>query len=81
MQAVATTDDLQVFIGYFEEPEPGVPDGHTGWYHSSGKFAVENANQVFTIGSSNRNLLADEVVGPFTCREEAVHNLLQVLDT
>ena len=38
MASVISDQDLQMFLGYFEEPEPGVPVGCTGWYHSAGKF-------------------------------------------
>jgi hypothetical protein len=70
---------MQVFSGYFEEPEPGVPEGCTGWYHSGGRFEVRSAAQVFTTFECSRSLIREEVAGPFTCRDEAMADLQQTL--
>lgn len=67
--------DVQLFIGYFEEPEPGVPDGCTGWYHTGGKFPLQSADQVFTSGPDTRSLVKEAIAGPFTCRQEALADL------
>lgn len=80
MPSVVCETDIQVFIGYFEEPEPGVPDGHTGWYHSAGRFPLQSASQVFTSGPTTQGLVRAEVAGPFTCRDAAMADLQACLE-
>jgi hypothetical protein len=75
MASIVSDTDVQLFIGYFEEPEPGVPDGCTGWYHTSGKFPLRTADQVFTFGPDLRSPVRAEVAGPFVCRGEALEDL------
>ncbi|HOA74212.1 MAG TPA: hypothetical protein PL151_19310 [Phycisphaerae bacterium] len=79
MASVISDQDLQMFLGYFEEPEPGVPVGCTGWYHSAGKFPLQSPSQVFTFGPGVRSLVKDDVVGPFACRDEALSDLQECL--
>jgi hypothetical protein len=79
MSTEATAGNIQLFIGYFEEPEPGVPDGCTGWYHSGGKFPVQTAKQVFSFSEGGRSQFCDNVAGPFTCKDEAMIHLQGVL--
>jgi hypothetical protein len=79
---MATTDtaNLHQFIAYFEEPEPGVPLGCTGWYHSSGQFPVQGTNDVFnTTTESSMRLLKPQITGPFHSREQAVADLQETL--
>jgi hypothetical protein len=70
------TTNMSQFIAYFEEPEPGVPVGSTGWYHSNGQFPLscpEDAFRTWTQGSST--LLKPQIAGPFTAREQAIADL------
>jgi hypothetical protein len=75
MASVISDQDLQMFLGYFEEPEPGVPDGCTGWYHSAGKFPLHKPAQVFTFGPGAHSVVKEEVAGPFVCRDDALSDL------
>ncbi len=75
MASIVGPNDLQVFIGYFEEPEPGVPEGCTGWYHTDGSCAIGGAAQVFTSGQGVRSLVREEITGPFTSRQDAFEAL------
>jgi len=75
MSSVFTAAQQQEFLGYFEEPEPGVPDGCTGWYHTAGKFPLERPDQVFTFGPGIHSPIREEISGPFTCRDEALADL------
>jgi hypothetical protein len=80
MPSVISSPDLQLFVGYFEEPEPGVPDGCTGWYHSAGKFPLRSVEQVFTFGPDARSLVREEIAGPFDSRDRAVADLATRLE-
>lgn len=74
--AATQTNHLTVFIGYFEEPEPGVPVGFSGWYHSNGQFPIRSAGDVFTCDTSASNpLLRPGITGPFTAQAMALENL------
>lgn len=75
MSSVPADPELQMFIGYFEEPEPGVPGGCTGWYHSGGRFALSSPEKVFISGSDAPSLIRAEVAGPFTSRTEALADM------
>lgn len=77
----STTDqhNIHEFIGYFEEPEPGVPRGCTGWYHSGGKFPVRTPDQVFMICDQRRSMLREDVAGPFSCQRAALVHLEETL--
>jgi hypothetical protein len=80
MSETMTADqDLEMFVGYFEEPEPGVPQGHSGWYHSGGRFEVRGAEQIFWINGHERGLVREEAAGPFACRQEAIEDLVSKL--
>jgi hypothetical protein len=79
MSTEVTCGNIQLFIGFFEEPEPGVPDGCTGWYHSGGKFPVQTAKQVFSLSVGSRSQFCDNVAGPFTSKDEALTDLQAVL--
>ena len=79
MSSEAIQENVQIFIGYFEEPEPGVPDGCTGWYHSGGRFPLRTASQAFTTAAYSSSLVREEVTGPFACRDEALADLRENL--
>ncbi len=68
-------EKLLQYIRYFEEPEPGVPQGHTGWYHSYGKFTFHSPDQAFDRTGASSNPIRPEVAGPFSSREEALAHL------
>jgi hypothetical protein len=80
MSTQAIQENMQLFIGYFEEPEPGVPDGCTGWYHSAGRFPVRSAGQVFANADNRGRIIREEVAGPFPCQAEALADLRQGMD-
>lgn len=80
MASATVETDLQLFISYFEEPEPGVPDGCTGWYHTSGRFPLRSADQAFTFGPDARRLVREEIAGPFESRDQAVAHLATCLN-
>ena len=70
------TTNLNQYIAYFEEPEPGVPIGGSGWYHSSGQFAVQGAADVFKTSSTGQsNLLKPQIIGPFQSQAQAIGDL------
>jgi hypothetical protein len=73
-------DTLLQYIRYFEEPEPGVPEGHTGWYHSYGKFKFHSPDQAFDRTGELKTPVRPEVAGPFSSREEALAHLKQNLE-
>lgn len=73
--AATETTNLHQFIAYFEEPEPGVPDGHTGWYHSNGKQPLQSAQDVFTWTEGTSTLLKPDIAGPFPAKSLAVADL------
>ena len=75
------TSSLNQFVAYFEEPEPGVPIGGTGWYHSSGEFEVRGASDTFQTTTTGRSqLLKPKITGPFDSREQAVSDLQATLN-
>jgi hypothetical protein len=78
-EAVAAEPCLDSMLCYFEEPESGVPDGCTGWYHSVGGFELRSPDQAFEAGPSCRKSVRDDVAGPFCSREEAVNSLIDTL--
>lgn len=73
--AATETTNLHQFIAYFEEPEPGVPDGHTGWYHSNGKQPLKRAADVFTWTEGSANLVRPYIAGPFPAKALAIADL------
>ena len=77
----AETTSLNQFVAYFEEPEPGVPMGCSGWYHSSGQFEVHNPTDVFqtTTQGGSSHLLKPKITGPFHSREQAVADLQEAM--
>lgn len=74
-------DTLLQYLRYFEEPEPGVPHGLTGWYHSYGRFKLQSPDQAFDRSGQSRNPLRPEVAGPFPSRQEALAHLKESLET
>ncbi len=73
-------DKLYECIAYFEEPEPGVPEGCSGWYHSYGRFPLRSPEQVFARSESpSVSPVRPEVAGPFLAREDALANLQEAL--
>ncbi len=70
------TTNTSQFIAYFEEPEPGVPVGSTGWYHSNGQFPLSGPQDAFrTWTKGNSTLLKPQIAGPFPAREQAINDL------
>ena len=70
------TINIGQFIAYFEEPEPGVPVGLTGWYHSSGQFPLSSPKDAFRTWTEGRStLLKPQIAGPFAAREQAIADL------
>jgi hypothetical protein len=80
--ATTVDDRSQNSIAYFEEPEPGVPDGCTGWYHSRGQYPLSSPQQVFEFNCEHRRSpVQPEIAGPFASMEEALDDLEQSLET
>ena len=73
--AATESTNLHQFIAYFEEPEPGVPDGHTGWYHSNGTQPLQSAKDVFTWTEGSVTLLKPDIAGPFPAKALAEADL------
>jgi len=66
----------RALVAYFEEPEHGVPDGCTGWYHSYGRFALDHPARVFDCRSAEAlSPVRQDVAGPFASHAEAVDDL------
>jgi hypothetical protein len=74
------TDKFEQFLAYFEEPEPGVPVGYSGWYHSGGRFELQTPEQAFAPSSERAERpVRPEVAGPFTARADALSSLMAAL--
>jgi hypothetical protein len=79
--AATETTSLQQYVAYFEEPEPGVPIGCSGWYHSNGLFTVQGASDVFqTTTTGGSHLVKPKIAGPFCSREQAISDLQSTLN-
>jgi hypothetical protein len=75
MAGIASSTNLDC-IGYFEEPESGVPTGYTGWYHSYGNTPIRTAADVFESHPQNASsVVKPGIAGPFTAKLDALNHL------
>lgn len=70
---------LEDYVAYFEEPEPGVPTGCTGWYHSRGKFELRCPADAFAAAGTSPSLLKPGIAGPFHAKAQALADLQRIL--
>lgn len=74
-------ESLTQYIRYFEDLDPGVPQGYTGWYHSYGAFALRSSEQAFQRANGSPTPVRPEVAGPFTAHEDALADLMAAITT